>query len=421
MVELWEHQKIASEKVLERLNLYQIAYMQCEMRTGKTKTAMDALNRIDDVANVLWIAPLKAVPDVKQQAKEMPLTYLLTVINKEQLHKYTANRYDAVVIDEAHNFGGFPKPSLCAFRLRKIAAKYHLLLSGTSFADACGSQMFHQLWACYGNQIWSEYKNFYAWARAGYVNPKQIRTGAATTVTDYSEANADWIKDSIGHIWVALTQKEAGGFLEVEEEYLEVDMGEQTRTLLKAMKKDNVFYFKSEAVCSAPTPASVCNKLHQLSGGSVIDDDNNAHVISWEKVRAINTYIMQHPNERIAVYYAYIKEGEMLRERIIAPVASTPEQFRESLNSVFIGQHQSNKEGIDLRLADVIIMYSTPWSHVCYAQIKQRANVRGREIPSRLLWLVGKWGIDSHIIKALQEKASKHKTILSTIKQWRPE
>jgi len=418
MIELREYQLPKSEAVQSALRTEGIAYLSGEMRTGKTRTTFHALEGIGS-EKVLWITNIKAMPDIKQQALDVGFQPELTVINKEQLHKYVTKHYDTVVIDEAHNFGGFPKPSLCAFRVRKIPARYHVLLSGTPFADACGSQVFHQIWAC-NSRIWREYKSFYHWVRAGYVTPKQIRTGAATFATDYSDANIDWIKDSIGHIWVEMTQAEAGGFLEVEEEYFPVDMGEQTMALLKKMKKDNVFEFKSGATCTAPTPASVCNKLHQLSGGSVIDDDGTAHVISWEKVKAINDYIAEHPGDRIAIYYGYIKEGEMLREHITGTIANTPEQFREIPGSVFIGQHQSNKEGIDLQVADVIIMYSTPWSHVCYAQIRQRANVRGREKPSRVLWLVGKGGIDGLVIKALQEKSTKHKTILNTIKQWRP-
>ncbi len=62
-------------------------------------------------------------------------SYEMEVINYESIHKVESlDRFDLIVLDEAHSMGAFPKPSNRAKQVKEIIKKYNpyvILLSGT--------------------------------------------------------------------------------------------------------------------------------------------------------------------------------------------------------------------------------------------------------------------------------------------------
>jgi hypothetical protein len=85
-----------------------------EVRCGKTFTALKALDLIGNISTVLFVTKKKAIGGIQKDYKALAPSYSCDFINYESLHKVVETCYDAIVFDEAHGMGAFPKPSLRA-------------------------------------------------------------------------------------------------------------------------------------------------------------------------------------------------------------------------------------------------------------------------------------------------------------------
>jgi superfamily II DNA or RNA helicase len=106
-MQLRPYQEEAVVKGLEILKTYGLVYFTMEVRTGKTYVSFETLLRAG-YRSVLFITKKIAIPNIQEQALQFP-ELSVTVVNYESAHKIKGD-FDAVVIDEAHNLGTYPKP-----------------------------------------------------------------------------------------------------------------------------------------------------------------------------------------------------------------------------------------------------------------------------------------------------------------------
>ena len=132
-----------SNKATTILKNKKIVCICAMVRTGKTLMALQTAQNFG-AKNVLFVTKINAFSSVKQDYNNFGFNFLITVINKESLHKVN-DSFDLVIYDEFHNFSAFPKPG----KFQKFArAKYSklpiILLSGTPTPES-HSQWFHSL------------------------------------------------------------------------------------------------------------------------------------------------------------------------------------------------------------------------------------------------------------------------------------
>jgi superfamily II DNA or RNA helicase len=126
MIEYRDYQIVNANKMIDILKKYNIVYLAAEVRTGKTLTSLltaDLLN----VKNVLFITKKKAKESILKDYFSNNFKFVLNVINYEQAVKVTES-YDLIIVDEAHNLGAFPKPSLRT-KIIKISRRCYNLFS----------------------------------------------------------------------------------------------------------------------------------------------------------------------------------------------------------------------------------------------------------------------------------------------------
>ena len=150
-------------------------YLSMEVRTGKTLTSLGILNKMMSVnkGNVLFITKKKAMSSISNDYELLcPISYSLFIINYESLHKIPDVKWDAIVCDEAHSMGAFPKPSKRAKQVKELMIKnnpYVIFLSGTPTPESF-SQIYHQVYGLPTNPF-RNYTNFYKFANE-HVVPK---------------------------------------------------------------------------------------------------------------------------------------------------------------------------------------------------------------------------------------------------------
>lgn len=394
---LRDYQVDLATKGVEILRNLGLLYLAFEPRVGKTSTSFEVA-RLYGARNVIFITRLKAMSSVDDDYKKMRPPFYLQLINHESLHKVDWDRCDLLIVDEAHRFSGYAKPSAGAKKLKELAWQLPIIyLSGTPAAES-HSQFYHQFWVSMRSPF-AKYKNFYLWAR-DFVNVKKRYIHGGIQINDYSEAKKEAVMEAVRPYILHFTQKEAGFTSFVQEEIVYVDIDVRMFRLIDVLKKDKVYRTKSGHDIVADTPVRLQSIMHQLCSGTIKVDDKTRLVLDESKAWYIRS---RFAGQKIAVYHKFIAEGDLLR-KVFPNHTSDQDEFNRRDDLVFIIQMVTGREGVNISTADALIAYNIDFSANTYWQFRERMQTKDRIKISPLYWLFSKGGIEDKVYKAVVEK-----------------
>lgn len=374
------------------------AYLSMEVRTGKTLTALSALDCVGDISTVLFVTKKKAITGIQKDYKALAPSYRCEFINYESLHKVDIDKIDAVVFDEAHSMGAFPKPSNRTLQARYLVHKhdpYVIFLSGTPSPESY-SQLYHQMWVLGGRSPFYE-PNFYKWAH-GYVKIWE-RMINGFRVNDYSNGIKESIMTAVDPYMISYTQSEAGFTSKVNEHILKVTMSDMTYNIADRLKKDLLFEGKDDVIL-ADTPVKMMQKLHQIYSGTVILESGKAVVLDKTKAEFIRE---RFAGKRIAVFYKFQAELECLLSVFQEDMTTDLGKFHAGECNNFAIQIVTGREGISLKEADYLVYYNIDFSATSYWQSRDRLTTMER-LENHVYWIFASGGIEEKIYKVVQGK-----------------
>lgn len=403
MIKLRDYQEDISSKACNLLCERHIAYLSMQVRTGKTLTALAAAEKFG-AKNVLFISKLKALPGIRQDYEAFRPSFHIDLINFESVGKCSGS-YDLFIIDEAHSLGTFPKPSKRTVAIKqKIGKMPVMFLSGTPTPESY-SQIFNQFWVSFYSPFKSEcgdgVRAFYKFAKIYCdVTPMMIN---GFSVSDYSKARKEDVMRVVSPYLLTYTQEDAGFKAEIHEHELMCQSGLELQHIFRTLKRDKCF---SDPVTGikilAGSPANMLGKLAQLSGGTVIDVNGDHLILDEFKVQAIDEHFR---GKRIAVFYVYQSERDLLLQYFGDRVTTSPEEFQKGGYDVFVGQIRSVREGVRLDTADAIVFYSMEFSYLSYEQGRNRIMSKERKVPADVWFAVSQMGIEKKILQAVHSKS----------------
>ena len=304
MIQLRDYQEDISNRACKILQVSRFVYLALEVRTGKTLTSLNIAKSIG-AKSVLFVTKKKAISSIMSDYEKLDPSYKLSVINYESLHKANQDNVDVMILDEAHCFGSFPKPSNRARVVKDVLLENHgckaIFLSGTPTPESY-SQMYHQMWVLGSGSPFRVYTNFYKWCK-DYVDVKQKKINSLY-INDYSRGIKEKIEEAINPYTISFTQKEAGFETNVEEEIIYVDAPEVVERLTDDLVRDRVIEGKKEVIL-ADTGAKLMQKLHQLYSGTIIFESGAAMIVSDFKAKLIRE---RFKGKKIAIFYKFKAE-----------------------------------------------------------------------------------------------------------------
>ena len=396
-MKLRDYQDTISTEAVGILKRKNLVFLAMEVRTGKTITAFETCKKLK-IKKVLFITKKKAISSIEKDYWYYRDDFKLTIINRENLHNLIVNDFDVVIIDEVHGYSSYPKPSKYFKDVRERFGKLPLiLLSGTPTPESY-SQFYHifQL-SVYGP--FKEYKTFYKWAEK-FVNIKPRNLGYAVA-NDYSDAVKSKFYGMIKHFILTYTQKESGFEANINEMILEVEMKPITYQIINKLKKDLVVTssLTGQSII-ADTAVKLQQKIHQLSSGTIKFEDGTTQIIDNSKA----IYILEKFKDyKIAIFYNFIAELQMLKETFGAKLTTDLEEFNENTDKWIALQIVSGREGISLSVADALVMFNIQFSAVSYFQSRDRLTTKERK-ENNVFWIFSKGGIEEKIYKTVLEK-----------------
>ena len=348
--------------------------------------------------NVLFITKKLAFKSIEEDYVDFGYSqsFDLTIINKESLHKLTDNDYDVVVIDEAHEYGAFPKSGKYQ---KAIKSRFNrlpmIMLSGTPHPESF-CQLYHQF-EMSSSTPWSRCTNFYNWHKV-YGVPK-IKYLGALKVADYSDCQKDIVLSEVSHLMLSFTQEEAGFTTSVNVKKLYHTMGDDVNRLITKLRDDNILRGDDGRVIIADSGAKMMSKVHQLSSGTCKCDDGSTVIFDYSKARFIQQILVGY---KIAIFYYFQAELDILKHVFGDTLTTDLDEFN-STSKHFAVQQARGAKGISLKAADKLVFYNFGFSNEKYIQAIDRLTTMDR-LSNDVYFIINPKGIDNFVFASLEAK-----------------
>lgn len=395
MKQLRDYQVDISSRASKILTSTGLIYLSCQVRTGKSLMALETCKLVN-AKKVLFVTKIKAFSSIQGDYDDLNYEYELKVINKESVHKLTEFDYDVVVLDEAHQYGAFPKPGKFQKLIRKKFGHIPIIFMSGTMSPESYSQIYHQLQIS-ARSPFKKYTTFYRWA-ADYVKIKKKFLGYAE-VNDYSDANIDKIMGIIKDQVLTFTQDQAGFTSSVDEEVLYVEMKPQTHSMCRQLSRDLIIQGKDEVVI-ADTAVKLQQKLHQMYSGTVKFESGKAMVFDLSKAEFIR---WKFQGSKIGIFYKFKAELDALSQVFgVENLTTDLDEFNRTDKNIAL-QIVSGREGISLKEAEYLIFYNIDFSATSYYQAKDRLTTMDRKF-NKVYWIFARGGIEDNIYRAVMNK-----------------
>ena len=196
----YPHQIQLAAQALPILKANGIVYLAAEERTGKTLSSILLAESVPG-KTVLVITKKKAKDGWNETlSKYTDYKKSYTVTNYHQAHKEDPDKFDLIILDEAHNYiSAFPKPGKIWKELKPLCRKKPIIyISATPHAQG-PQQLFHQF-ALSSFSPWAKHKNFYEWFRL-YGKPYDVKIGGVP-IRQYDKCDTKLILGTCEHLFV---------------------------------------------------------------------------------------------------------------------------------------------------------------------------------------------------------------------------
>tara|TARA_Y100001938_G_C7972414_1_gene369995 strand:- start:336 stop:908 length:573 start_codon:yes stop_codon:yes gene_type:complete len=141
-------------------------------------------------------------------------------------------------------------------------------------------------------------------------------------------------------------------------------------------------------------------KLRQIFNGHVLTEEHGAVIFDTSKAE----YIKENFHGKLAIMYCFKAEQIMLHRVFGDRATDNPETFNSDPNSVFIGQIQSSREGVNLSSADDLVFMGIDYSALSYLQGRDRASYLGRTRRNKVHYVFAERSIEPRVYETVRQK-----------------
>jgi len=235
------------------------------------------------------------------------------------------------------------------------------------------------------------------------------------------ETEKQEILAKVSDLALTITREEAGVTGEPEEADVIVELPLLAMEEYEKLEKDFLLQLDGGKITvSAASSGVLVNKLRQVAGGSVYDENGKSRTMHSEKVIALKKLLAGLPgNALVAAEYkhfiAAIRQA-IPEARYLDPDQPKSEQLKlladwnEGKVRVLLAHPSSISHGLNLQFGgNNVVWFSPTWSRETYLQLNARLSRRGQTRTVTVYRIIAKDTIDEDVIKVLsgREKATR--------------
>ena len=228
------------------------------------------------------------------------------------------------------------------------------------------------------------------------------------------------IDRKISDICISMTAKDYLKLPPVYSIITNVTLDKKAQRAYDEMKQEAVLELANTEIIGV-TAAALMNKLLQIAGGAVYDEDGAVTEIHDAKLEALEQIIEESQGQPVLVFYSYRFDVDRIRQRF--PEARTMETDQDISDwnagtvPLMLAHPASCGHGLNLQEGGHIIVWFGPtWSLELYQQANARLNRQGQEKPVMIYHLIASGTVDERVMEAIQNKSTTQAALIDCVK-----
>jgi hypothetical protein len=322
-----------------------------------------------------------------------------------------------LVIDESSRF---KDPSTKRFKALKKHLKgfsRRLILTGTPTPQGMGDLWSQVGILDLGERLETSLTRF----RDKYMMPDQINRHTRVVYSwKFRQGCDEIVKDKIADICFSLKAEDYLNLPECSKVYHSIQFDPQIRKKYEQLKKDMVAEIGKQKI-TAPTAATLANKLLQFTSGAVYSEDGQAHEVHRAKLEYLES-IMEECSSPTLVFYHFKHSLQRLRltfpDAVVLDDDNIAAWCRGEIR-MLLAHPQSGGIGLNLQCnvgeTAQTVWYDLPWSSENYIQANARIYRQGQEKPVIIHHLTMADSVDEQVVKVLDGKINLQDALLNAL------
>lgn len=201
----------------------------------------------------------------------------------------------------------------------------------------------------------------------------------------------------------------------------EVALPEEAKGMYQIMRRDMLLPFKDGDV-DAATAAILSNKLLQMAGGAVYDENGKVQLVHEAKLEKMDQLIEEANGQQVLVFYNYTHERDRLKARYPYAVEIKDDGAIDKWDAgqapILLANPASAGHGLNLQFGGhIIIWYSPTWNYEFYDQANKRLHRPGQTETVLVHLLIAKGTMDERVVNVvLKEKEAGQDKLLEALR-----
>jgi len=441
-----DYQAYAETRVLEQPNIG----LLLDMGLGKTIITLTAAEELMytrlEISKCLVIAPLRPARETwptemlkwdhlrhmrpslvlgpaKDRLAALAVHADVYIINRENV-EWLVELYqkkwpfDLVIIDE---LSSFKSASSVRFRELKKVRKYIKRMVGLTGTPAPNGllDMWPQAFILDGGKALGKTLTGY---RDAYFSPDQRGPNGQVFSWRLKDGADSMIYASLEDLCISMKSEDYLKLPERIDVIRTVELSPEEKATYKRLEADTILPFENGDV-DAPTAAVLANKLLQLSGGAVYDENKQVRILNNAKLDALDELLEAANGQPVIVFYNYRHEVDRIKARHPNAVEMVGDGIVDRWNrreiQILLASPASAGHGLNLQDGgNIVIWYGLPWSLELYMQANKRLHRQGQKQVVLIHHLITKGTIDERVYKVLTAKGVRQDGLLDAVKAY---
>jgi SNF2 family DNA or RNA helicase len=344
------------------------------------------------------------------------------VINVENIpwlvENWPVKGFDYLIVDESSRF---KDSSTKRFKAIKTVLKYfkrRIILTGTPTPQGYGDLWSQVAILDLGQRLETSLTKF----RTKYMRPGQINPHTRVVYNWELIPGADAvIQNKISDICMSLKAEDYLQLPKLTKLYHDIEIDKNVRNQYEQLRKEMVTEIGKELI-TAPTAATLANKLLQFTSGAVYNEDGEAQEVHRFKLEYLES-IMEETSSPALVFYHFKHSLQRLKQTFPHAVVldnDNIEAWRRGEIRMLLAHPQSGGIGLNLQCnvgeTAQTVWYDLPWSSENYIQANARVYRQGQTVPVIIHHLTMSNSIDKQVVKVLENKMNLQDALMESLK-----
>ena len=334
------------------------------------------------------------------------------------VENWIPNKFDGLIIDESSRFKDSSTKRFKALKTVLKSFKRRIIMTGTPTPQGYGDLWSQVAILDLGQRLETSLTKF----RTKYMRPGKVNPHTRVVYNWELIPGADVaIQKQIDDICMSLKAEDYLQLPTLSNIYHDIELDKDVRAKYEQLRKNMVAEIGQETI-TAPTAATLANKLLQFTSGAVYNEEREAQEVHRSKLEYLES-IMEESSSPTLVFYHFKHSLQRLRLQFPQAVVLDDDNiaaWNRGEIRMLLAHPQSGGIGLNLQcnVGDTAqtIWFDLPWSSENYIQANARIYRQGQEKPVIIHHLIVSNSVDNQVVKVLEGKMNLQDALMEALK-----